>query len=365
MCPQAPLLQEQRQEYERLSFEATQLASQLAQALTDRDTSERRSESFRLDVERLSTDNVILNQQLSDLGRQIRTLSRTLAKSENSSIEGELNDPSFDEEEAAILRRAEESGDTDSVVSAHLVTFRSINELQVQNQKLLKITRQMGQQLEKGEEDAAARRRGEENKAVEEAHELILRLKEEVESQRTRTEAYEKERDMFRRMLAQRGGAALGQNGTSEGGAAISGSDIEASRLLTEVQANFDAYKNEISVDTQRLREDLAQAQKDASAARTELAKSKAQSEFMAGASRAAQAALSRVPIVVSTQVLTLSRAQNASDFSTRHSSSGRARSKKARNALSSCSRLLRSKTRRSTRYAKSSPLGLQDVVIG
>ena len=283
MYEKAPLLQEQRQEYERLSVEATQLASQLAQALTDRDTSERRSESFRLDVERLSTDNVILTQQLSDLGRQIRTLSRALAKSENSSIEGDVNDPAFDEEEAEILRRAEESGDTDSVVSAHLVTFRSINELQIQNQKLLKITRQMGQQLEKGEEDAAARRRGEENKAVEEAHELILRLKEEVESQRTRTEAYEKERDMFRRMLAQRGGSGNGTTGAGEGGSTIAGSDIEASRLLSEVQANFDAYKNEISIDTQRLREDLTQAQKDASAARTELAKSKAQSEFMSG----------------------------------------------------------------------------------
>lgn len=279
---QAPLLQEQRLEYERLSVEATQLASQLAQALTDRDTSERRTESFRLDVERLSTDNVILTQQLSDLGRQIRTLSRVLAASDSTSIEGEANDPSFDEEEAVILRRAEESGDTDSVVSAHLVTFRTINELQVQNQKLLKITRQMGQQLEKGEEDAAARRRGEENKAVEEAHELILRLKEEVESSRTRTEAYEKERDMFRRMLAQRGGPPL-NGGAIEGGNAIAGSDIEASRLLADVQANFDAYKNEISIDTQRLREDLTQAQKDASAARTELAKSRAQAEFMSG----------------------------------------------------------------------------------
>jgi nucleoprotein TPR len=84
-------------------------------------------------------------------------------------------------------------------------------------------------------------------------------------------------------MLAQRGGASSGQHGAGEGGSTIAGSDIEASRLLTEVQANFDAYKNEISIDTQRLREDLAQAQKDASAARTELAKSKAQSEFMSG----------------------------------------------------------------------------------
>ncbi|BGP11538.1 Protein mlp1 [Rhodotorula toruloides] len=278
----APLLHEQRLEYERLSAEATDLASQLAQALTDRDTSERRAESLRLDVSRLSTDNTILTQQLSDLGRQVRTLSRVLAAQENSSIQGDANE--FDEDEAAILRRAEEIGDTDSVVSAHLVTFRTVNELQVQNQKLLKITRQMGHQLEQGEQEAAARRQGEENKAVEEAHELILRLKEEIEAQRARTEAYEKERDMFRRMLAQRGaagGAAGSVTATNGAGDGFTG-DIEASRMLAEVQANFDAYKAEIAIDTQKLREDLTQAQKDAATARTELAKSKAQAEHLA-----------------------------------------------------------------------------------
>ncbi|PRQ70676.1 hypothetical protein AAT19DRAFT_10833 [Rhodotorula toruloides] len=278
----APLLHEQRVEYERLSAEATDLASQLAQALTDRDTSERRAESLRLDVNRLSTDNTILTQQLSDLGRQVRTLSRVLATQENSSIQGDANE--FDEDEAAILRRAEEIGDTDSVVSAHLVTFRTVNELQVQNQKLLKITRQMGHQLEQGEQEAVSRRQSEENKAVEEAHELILRLKKEIEAQRARTEAYEKERDMFRRMLAQRGGAggaagaATATNGAGDG---FTG-DIEASRMLAEVQANFDAYKAEIAIDTQKLREDLTQAQKDAATARTELAKSKAQAEHLA-----------------------------------------------------------------------------------
>ncbi|GAA5903057.1 hypothetical protein JCM5296_001724 [Sporobolomyces johnsonii] len=278
----APLLKEQRLEYERLSTEATQLASQLAQALTDRDVSSRHAESLRLDVDRLSTDNTILSQQLSDLGRQVRTLARVLAASENPAIEGDVNDPAFDEEEAAILRRAETSGDTDSVVSAHLVTFRTINELQVQNQKLLKITRQMGAQLEKGEEDARARRTGEENKAIEEAHELVLRLKEEVESQRARTEAGEKERDMLRRMLSQRGASLPGAGGEN-GAAGAGGADaLEATRLLADVQANFDAYKSEIAVDTQRLRDDLAQAQKDANAARTELARSKAQGEFMA-----------------------------------------------------------------------------------
>lgn len=273
------MLKEQRLEYERISVEATELASQLAQALTDRDSSERQSKSLRLDVERLSTDNTILTQQLSDLGRQVRVLSRTLAAKENPSLGDALEG---DEEEDAIMRRAEELGDTDSVVSAHLVTFSTINELQAQNQKLLKITRQMGRQLEQGEQDAIARRDDEENKAIAEAHELILQLKDEVESQRARTEAYEKERDMFRRMLAQRGSAAA--TGANTSPAIDVTGDADAARMLAEVQANFDAYRTEMSVDSQKLRDDLAQAQKDVATARTELAKSKAQAEFMTGA---------------------------------------------------------------------------------
>lgn len=276
------MLKEQRQEYERLSAEATELATQLAQALTDRDQSARHATDLELDVSRLSTDNTILNQQLSDLGRQVRALARAIAAKENPAL-GDPNDG--DEEEEAIRRRADELADTDSVVSAHLVTFANVNELQVQNQKLLQITRQMGQQLEEGEQEAIARRAGEENRAVEEAHELILKLKEEIENQRTRTEAYEKERDMFRRMLAQRGSG--GQAPTSaEGGALTSTGDLDAARMLADVQAAFDAYKSEMMVDSQRLRDDLSQAQRDVASARTELAKSKAQAEFMTGTLR-------------------------------------------------------------------------------
>ena len=140
--------------------------------------------------------------------------------------------------------------------------------------------------MERGEEDALGRRRDLENKAVEEAHELVLRLKDEVESQRAKTEAFGRERDMFRRLLAQRSeGGAGAVNGAGEGGAGAGSAamDVDTPRLLADVQANFDAYKSEIAVDSQRLREDLKDAQQAASAARTELAKSKAQAEYTAG----------------------------------------------------------------------------------
>jgi nucleoprotein TPR len=144
----------------------------------------------------------------------------------------------------------------------------------------------MGAQMERGEEEYAARRRDVENRAVEEAHELILKLKEEVEGQRERMGAFERERDMFRRMLAQRGegGGTLAINsGGATNGASSDAMDVDTPRLLADVQSNFDAYKNEIAIDSQRLRDDLKDAQHAANAARTELAKSKAQAEYTAG----------------------------------------------------------------------------------
>lgn len=281
---QAPLLKEQRQEYERLTVESTHLASQLAQAVADREAATRRAEASRLDVERLERENNLFTAQLRDLGRQVRTLARSLASAQGITNNGDADD--FDEDEAAILRRAESDATTDAVVSAHLVTFSTINELQVQNQKLLRITREMGAQMEAREEDAIGRRRDLENRAVEEAHELILRLKDEVEAQRLKTEAFERERDMFRRMLAQRGdGSAASAAGAAveRGPAGGDSMDVDTPRILADVQANFDAYKNEIAVDSQRLRDDLKEAQQAANSARTELAKSKAQAEYTAG----------------------------------------------------------------------------------
>lgn len=277
---QAPLLKEQRMEYDRISTEATQLAARLAQTLTDRDDQALQLENYQLNLDRLSQDNTILVAQLRDLGRQVRALARAIAKKEVEGIESRSGNDDADEEEEEIRKRAKESNDTDAVVSAHLVTFSTINELQVQNQKLLRITREMGAQMESGEEAILAKRKGDENSAVIEAHQLILRLKEEVESQRTKMETFIRERDMFRRMLAQRGelpgtGAmvAIGNGESTEG----------EGRILAQVQANFDAYKSEIAVDSERLRNDLSQALKDVNVARTDLAKTKAQTEFLSG----------------------------------------------------------------------------------
>ncbi|SCZ98145.1 BZ3500_MvSof-1268-A1-R1_Chr3-3g06608 [Microbotryum saponariae] len=273
----APLMKEQRIEYERISEEATQLAAQLALVSSERDQSDRRATSTRLDLEHLKRENTMLQAQLRDLGRQVRTLAR-----QNALVTGVVSGGSADdddEEENEIIKRAEVDLSTDAIVAAHLVTFKSINELQVQNQKLLRITREMGSQMERLDDDALGRRKWEENKAIEEAHELVLGLKEEIENQQRQIEGFARERDMFRRMLANQTNGHGAIDGGATNGAAAGG---DSDRLLADVQANFDAYKNEIAIDSQRLRDDLKDAQQAAQTTRTELAKSRAQAEYTA-----------------------------------------------------------------------------------
>ncbi|SCV74494.1 BQ2448_8135 [Microbotryum intermedium] len=276
----APLMKEQRIEYERISEEATQLAAQLALVSNERDQSDRRATSTRLDLERLERENSMLQAQLRDLGRQVRSLARQNALVTGVVSSGSADDD--DEEEIEIVKRAEVDLSTDAIVSAHLVTFKSINELQVQNQKLLRITREMGSQMERLDDDALGRRKWEENKAIAEAHELVLGLKEEIENQQRQIEGFARERDMFRRMLANQTNGHGGAEGGATHGAAGAGSGGDSGRLLADVQANFDAYKNEIAIDSQRLRDDLKDAQQAAQTTRTELAKSRAQAEYTA-----------------------------------------------------------------------------------
>lgn len=255
--------------------------------MIERDRSDRAADSSRLDVDRLERDNAILGDQLRDLGRQVRSLMRQMALTEYPGVDARsAGDGDPDEEEQRIQQRAQTSGDTDSVVSAHLVTFQTINQLQEQNQKLLRITREMGARLERGEEEAIERRTGDENAAVAEAHEVIIALKDKVISLQAKNEAFVRERDMFRSMLAQAqrgtGAVASTSNGSAANGTNAS-LDIDSSRMLADVQASFDAYRAEIAEDTNRLRMDLETAQHDAGTTRTELAKAKARCELLTG----------------------------------------------------------------------------------
>ena len=84
--PQAPILAQQREEYERVQAEATFLADELKKAIDSRDALEKSSRDAEQKLTQASRENEVLNKQLTDLGRQVQNLLREL---------GHLQDPTL------------------------------------------------------------------------------------------------------------------------------------------------------------------------------------------------------------------------------------------------------------------------------
>ena len=268
----APMLREQRAEYDRAIGENNELSVALARSLEERDEAVRSADEQRLRLEEQGRESAITAQQLEDTSRQVRTLTRRIAVLEDPSIA----DRSADSD--THMNGTNGGDDAEAYISSHLVTFTSIDQLQQQNQKLLKITRELARKME-AEEQALRERLGQaENEAVEEAHELILRLKEEVETQRATMGAYQRERDMLRQLLRNRPDGTV--EGNESGITSGSSSTSAAQAALEDVQRNFEAYKREMVIDNQVLRDDLTAARREASNLQVELARAVAKREM-------------------------------------------------------------------------------------
>ena len=76
----APILAQQRVEYERLQSESAQLASQLADALAERDSSVSTATDVSRRLKKTNRENELLQKQLNDLGRQVQALLKEIAR---------------------------------------------------------------------------------------------------------------------------------------------------------------------------------------------------------------------------------------------------------------------------------------------
>lgn len=217
----------------------------------------------------------LLQKQLNDLGRQIQALLRELTR---------RDDPTIPPDEDLI--NVEPATDTESVITNNLVLFKSIDGLQQQNQKLLKVVRELGKKMEDGEREYREVLENEQGEAVREAHEAMQELSAQLEQQKkhheTIIQAYMKERDTLRLMLERAEKAGFASSAVQ---AADSEAEGNLAKELVEVQNQFDAYRNEIGVDSEHLREEVLSLQRETTKLNTHLAKANAQIEYLNGLS--------------------------------------------------------------------------------
>jgi len=271
-------LSQQRVEYQRLQTEASELARQLSQVIAERDAQARLAQESSQKYDKSTAENKLLQQQLHDLGQQVQNLLREIARHDDPTIPADE-----DFEEATIEPVA-----VNQVITNNLVLFKNINGLQAQNQKLLSVVRDLGTRLENEEQEYKVVMEREQAEAIKEAHEAIQELASTLEREKAHhtkvIQAYMKEREALKAMVA-RSGIVAPPEVTSQ---AIENptsfeSQDELTKELAEVQSQFEAYKTEIGLDSLKLREDLVQSQREATTATAALAKAEAKFQYTNG----------------------------------------------------------------------------------
>uniref|UniRef100_A0A8D3BGW3 Nucleoprotein TPR n=1 Tax=Scophthalmus maximus TaxID=52904 RepID=A0A8D3BGW3_SCOMX len=197
----APILKRQRDEHERMQKSVASLSAKLEQAVKEVHRLQRETDEANKRSSVLERDNQRCELQLGDMAQQVRVLLIELEEARGNHVLHEEDVNSAD------------VSSTSEVISQHLVTFRSVEELQSQNQRLLVALRELSDAQEKDEFEATGSKCGHLEQSLEKAQGELDSLKEQRSQQLKMTESIVRQRDMYRMLLAQATGVSFPQQG--------------------------------------------------------------------------------------------------------------------------------------------------------
>ncbi|CAH2312727.1 nucleo TPR isoform X2 [Pelobates cultripes] len=195
----APILKRQREEYERMQKTVSSLSAKLEQAMKEIQRLQDDTDNANKRATLLERENQRMELQVKDLSQQIRVLLIELEESRGNHVQRDDDD---DVSSANISSSSE-------VITRHLVTYKSIEELQQQNQRLLVALRELGETKEKEEQETTASKISELQKELEVVLSEILLLRDSRSHQTHLVESIVRQRDMYRILLAQTTGVSL------------------------------------------------------------------------------------------------------------------------------------------------------------
>uniref|UniRef100_A0A3B3BI52 Nucleoprotein TPR n=1 Tax=Oryzias melastigma TaxID=30732 RepID=A0A3B3BI52_ORYME len=285
----APILKRQREEHERMQKSVASLSTKLEQAYKEVHRMQNEADEANKRSSILERDNQRFELQVADMAQQVRVLLVELEEARGNHVVHE------EEVSSADISSSSE------VISQHLVTFRSVEELQKQNQRLLVALRELGDSQEKEE----TVRRGDTEQRFEKVQLELESLKEQRNQQIKVTESIVRQRDMYRMLLAQATGVSFTQGipaeefsltstprrspaATPTAGtpttlvsmAAESAEALEAKAALRQLQEVFTTYKKERLESDKALSEQNEKLQEQLSELRSQNAKTSTQLEF-------------------------------------------------------------------------------------
>ncbi|XP_048394892.2 translocated promoter region b, nuclear basket protein isoform X3 [Stegostoma tigrinum] len=291
----APLLKRQREEYERVQKAVAHLSAKLEDAMKEIRRLQKGTDEANKHSSLLTRENQRLKMQVSDLSQQNRVLLMELEDARGNHILRE------DEVSSADISSSSE------VITQHLVTYRNVEELQLQNQQLLVAIRELAEKQEQEEQEKTSTRISELELNLSEALNELERLREARTHQMQLVESIVRQRDMYRILLAQMTGVTIPIQETEDASlisstpksspgkskpvpqmtstpapvpVAESAELVQARTALKQLQLHFESYKTEKAENDKMLNEQNEKLQDQLTQLRTQSTKLSTQLEF-------------------------------------------------------------------------------------
>ena len=277
----ADLLQEQQTEFDNIRSSHTKLLGDIEQLASEKrklhsSLKDAESKSKSLEQERKS-----LEQQVKDLGQQVARL-----------LHDAVNQRKEDTQIASFI-----GGDASDVTTQYLVEFSTIEELQQQNEKLLKVNRELAVAAEATKEEAQEEMRQEYEDKIEKLRNDLEDLRRNRQHVEEIFEQVVRQRDTLRNLLQSAGGdlvvgremyslsmgkeTELNKSKTTQSHSiALDSEGLAYREMYEDLEKKFEDYKKKANDEYANIEKELSSAKKELISMKKEVAQAQAQSEF-------------------------------------------------------------------------------------
>ncbi|GIY63121.1 hypothetical protein CDAR_492362 [Caerostris darwini] len=279
-----PIINQKMQEYDKLNEIISCLKSQLATALCDYEkVLEERNDAKRIG-NLCGRENARLKSQVSDLNRQVQVLLKEVEEARGGVIKNNRDKPALSEEEEVT---SSDDVSAAKIISRHLVTFRDIEEIQLKNQKLLTVIKDLSQQHEEMEKKLSTEITTKFEKEIVNLSVQLENLQKKRVQQSEMLETIIRQRDMYRVLLTSQGFSESLLGPADQSTSMLQNTPFspdpqlkEAKSAMAQLQTEFNNYKKEKAENERILNETIDQMRTDLSDFRIENTKLSSQIEF-------------------------------------------------------------------------------------
>lgn len=283
----APEIQELREEHERLQKDLVDMSLLCEEAAKEKDRTKKEARRLEARIAEYERESKVLRQQLRDLSNQVQVLLVEIEHRDSDADPLSISQNRIFQQIVNGELSEDYQTDTDRLISQRLTVFRGVKEMQEQNEHLLKAIRDLGDKMEREEQTRKDEEAGKEGKEIVTLKSVVERLKDELKTLGTKAQSFIRERDMFRRMLQNKGDIPRQEEDEMRGQMAesdIAPPAVNLAEVIRDLQSQYDQFKTEALENHNTLNEQTRRMAAEKSELGMQYARANSQLELATGA---------------------------------------------------------------------------------